>query len=235
MKSNGRSASSRSRKKLHLGKGSAFVKSNFRRLPLIEDVWEADIQLISEKLPGQTEFWLGMVVEQEGGGVLASLSLDQPPTVNDLAKVLGHAMNRPLTECQHHRPTTILLRPNPEWDELLPHLRQLGIDIISIDALPVWSEAAQEFGIEWERRLRSLRPPREPTILEALFPTVSKWVQRGGWIEIGEQQEAGFLVRALDEGGLVYESTKAKTLDEAMTLLEQGIVDWLEENGVDLG
>ena len=44
-----------------------------------------------------------------------------------------------------------------------------------------------------------------------------------------------FLVRALDEGGLVYENTEAKTLDEAMTLLEQGISNWLGTNGVDLG
>jgi hypothetical protein len=119
----------RSHRKLQFGKGSAFVKSKLRYLPQIMDTLEADFHPIPGKRRGQVEFWLGMVIEQEGGGVLASLSLDQPPTVNDLATVLAHAMYRPLTEGEQHRPTTLLLRPNPEWDELIPHLRQLGIDV----------------------------------------------------------------------------------------------------------
>ena len=64
---------------------------------------------------------------------------------------------------------------------------------------------------------------------------MSKWVQRGGWIEIGEQQGLGFVVRALDEGGLTFEETKASSLDEAMIALERGIAKWLVENEVDLG
>jgi len=55
-------------------------------------------------------------------------------------------MSRLLTEGQRYRPTTILLQPNPEWEGLLPHLRHLGIELLSTDALPAWSEAAQEFG-----------------------------------------------------------------------------------------
>ncbi len=125
-----------SRSALQLGKGTAFVKTKLRHVPQLEDTWEADFQPIPGKRRGQTEFWLGMALEQEGGGVLASLSLDQPPTVNDLATVLAHAMTRPLTDGERHRPTKILLRPNPAWDELIPHLQQLGIELVSTDALP---------------------------------------------------------------------------------------------------
>ena len=73
--------------------------------------------------------------------------------------------------------------------------------------------------------MRSLGPPKitQDTLLAAMFPTIANWVRRGGWIEIGEQEQFGFVVRALDAGGLLFEDTEARTLDEAMTALERGI------------
>jgi len=121
---------------------------------------------------------------------------------------------------------------------LLPQLRELGIEVVPTDELPAWTQAAQEFGIGKARFLRSLSAKaanKNQPILESSFPTVSKWVQRGGWIEIGEQEGSGFAARALDAGGLVFEDTAAATLDGAMAALERGISDWLEEHGVDLG
>ncbi len=138
------------RNSLKLGKGAAFVKSRLRRLPQFDDIWEADIQ----QVPG--EFWLGMVIEQEHGTMPANRSFDQPPTVNDLAKLLADAMYRPMSEDRQHRPASILLRRNTEWDELLPHLRELGIEVISTDTLPAWTEAAQEFGVQTAQTFRSI-------------------------------------------------------------------------------
>ena len=146
----------RTTKQLKLGKGSAFVKSRLRRLPQLKETWEADFQPIPGKRPGQIAFWLGMVIEQEGGGVLASLSIDSPPTVNDLARVLADAMYRPLNDDRQHRPTAIRLRREPEWNGLLPHLRELGIELETGEEFPIWAEAAEEFGIRWEQSLRSL-------------------------------------------------------------------------------
>lgn len=73
-----------------------------------------------------------------------------------------------------------------------------------------------------------------PAVVEALYPTVGKWVRYGGWIEIGERDGEGFLVRALDEGGLAFEDTKAMSLDDALAALERGIAAWIEEVGIDL-
>ena len=41
--------------------------------------------------------------------------------------------------------------------------------------------------------------------IEAAYPNVAKWVSGCGWIEIGDQDWQGFVVRALDEGGVAYE------------------------------
>lgn len=59
--------------------------------------------------------------------------------------------------------------------------------------------------------------------LEKAYPTVANFVRTQGWIEIGDQEGCGFVVRALDYGGLVFESRKPKTLTEAMTTLEKGL------------
>ncbi len=72
----------------------------------------------------------------------------------------------------------------------------------------------------------------KPSIdIEAAYPKVTEWVQGCGWIEIGDQDWQGFVARALNEGGLVYEKEGCRTLAEAMEALEKGLGKWLRENG----
>jgi len=56
------------------------------------------------------------------------------------------------------------------------------------------------------------------------FPAIGNWVRESGWIEVGRRKEAGFVARALDDNGLVFENNGNKTLAEAMTALEEGLV-----------
>lgn len=97
-------------------------------------------------------------------------------------------------------------------------------------------ESTEDYVPKKKQRTRRGGPAKKPpSVVEALYPTVGKWVRYGGWIEIGERDGEGFLVRALDEGGLAFEDTKAKSLDEALAALEKGIASWIEELGIDLG
>jgi hypothetical protein len=45
---------------------------------------------------------------------------------------------------------------------------------------------------------------------------------------------AGFVVLALDSGGLVLEDTKAETLAEAMAALERGLAEFFKREGIAL-
>jgi len=92
-----------------------------------------------------------------------------PPTVNDLANLLAHAMSRPLTGGDRQRPGVIHLRDRPQWQELLPHLRQLGIEVVLADDLPWFDEAV----VEWmqQTKRKSLPSVDEITmILRKPFP-----------------------------------------------------------------
>jgi hypothetical protein len=76
-----------------------------------------------------------------------------------------------------------------------------------------------------------LSPRRAPG---AEFPAISRWVQENGVrLEVARGEEAGFVVRALDDSGVVLEKS-GNTLAEALAALEQGIRQWYEEQGIEV-
>ena len=131
--------------KLKLGKSSAFTKRDIRALPQTEAEFETDFFLDPEFSTKREQAWRGAVVEREHGAVLALEDVRfPPPTVNYLASLLDHAMLRPQYG-DHQRPTKVHLRDRPQWQELLPHLRQLGIEVVLSEDLPRLDEAV----IKW--------------------------------------------------------------------------------------
>ena len=213
--------------KLTLGKGSSFVKSRLSRLPRTEEVWEADIQPISVRgwnARRHGELWLGMVLTRLENFHLALLAHEEAPTVNDLAHLLAQAMERPWV-MGTRRPARILLRNNPQWQELIPHLRQLKIEVETQEELPVWDNAATEY----VRKLKASLVGRDVPILtvsqefDEAYPAVARWIKTLGRIEIGIEEGQGFVVRALSQEGLVFEDRRSQTLGEALIALERGI------------
>jgi hypothetical protein len=133
--------------KLKLGKGSYFVKTHLKRLPQAEDVWQVDFEPFPVAGSGRKRprpCWLGVVLSLTDGFILAERILDTPPTVNDLARLLAGGMRRPQIETAH-RPSRIDLRGNPPWQEILPHLWELKIEVVLQDKLPEWDRMLADF------------------------------------------------------------------------------------------
>ncbi len=127
--------------RLTLGKGvSLFVKSQLRRLSQEEDTWEVDFFPIPCSDSEQDSVWWGIVLSHAHDNVLAKRTVEEPPTVNDLARSLAEAMRRPLVDFSH-RPRCLFLRARPECAELLPHLKQIEIRVVSQETLPKWDRA----------------------------------------------------------------------------------------------
>ena len=138
--------------KFKLGK-SAFVKRDLRTLPLTEAEFDADFFFDRESSSKDQERWIGILVEREFGALLAMEDVQfPPPTVNGLATLLAHAMLRPLNAGDRQRPSTIHLRDRPQWQELLPHLRQLGIEVVLADDLPWFDEAVVDWMQQTKRK-----------------------------------------------------------------------------------
>lgn len=64
------------------------------------------------------------------------------------------------------------------------------------------------------------------------YPNIAYWVESFGWIEVGQDEYSTSMVRALDEGGLVWEGKDTyETLDEAMQALERALGECIKEYG----
>ena len=218
--------------KLTLGKSSHFVKSHLSRLPRTDEVWEADIQPMSVSgwnARRHGELWLGMVLTRLEDFHLALLSHEDAPTINDLANLLAKAMEKPWV-MGARRPARLVLRNNPQWQELIPHLRQLKIEVETQEELPLWDDAA----VEYVRKLKATQVGRDVPIItvpqefDEAFPAMVNWLKTQGRIEIEVEEGQGFVVRALDEGGKVFEGKTGKSVSEALSALQRRIAeaDW---------
>jgi hypothetical protein len=223
----------REEEKLRLGKSAAFVKGRLKRLRQAEETWEADFQALPEPVTqGQTHY-LGMAVAPDGS-LLADSRVGGRPTANDMATLLAQAMRRPLSG-KAHRPR-LHVRGHPQWRELFPHLAELGIKVAVHRELPKVQQAYQGY-LRQQReahRRGMVKPTAEQQGVEKLFPAVARWVDGYGHIEIGDQEGFGFVVRALDYGGLAFEDDKSDSLAEALAALERGLAEYFEREGIEL-
>ena len=72
--------------------------------------------------------------------------------------------------------------------------------------------------------------PQGATGFEQSYPHIARWVQSYGWIEMGADHYSRSLVRALDEGGMVWESQEDDTtLDETLYALEAFLAQRIQE------
>lgn len=62
---------------------------------------------------------------------------------------------------------------------------------------------------------------------EDRYPSLADWIIGGGWIEIGYEENSGSFIRALDEGGMVWEGKrKYPSIDAALKDAETGVKEW---------
>jgi hypothetical protein len=219
--------------KLKLGKGAAFVKGRLKRLRQYDETWEADFVALPRPIMQSETHYLGMVVTKAGGSLLADLPVHGRPSVNDLATLLAHAMRRPL-DGHARRPRLVRLRGHHQWRELFPHLAELGVEVSVERKLPAIEKAYRAYlrRLREEHRAGMAGPTEEQQHVEATFPAIARYVRQYGCITIGEDEDYGFVVRAIGYGGLDFEDDRPDTLSEAMTVLEAGLARWFEEQGI---
>ena len=211
--------------RLKLGKRASFVKTHLKQLPQEEETWEADFRALPKPADQTETHYLGLVVALPKGDPLVYLPVEYTPTVNDLADLLADAMRRPLTGSAR-RPEHIHFRANPRWEELFPHLKELGIEVTLQDELPELEEVYLDFLREMRKAspgpiiMLSPRPAR-------CWPAVPRHQQMGS----GERLDRGRAARRMPvswpvrwtTAGLVFENNSSNTLAEALAALEEGL------------
>ena len=221
------------RQQLKLDSGSAFSKGRLRRLRQEDETWEADFRALPKPPYQNPTHYRGIVVTKKGE-VLADSHVEDRPEASDLAALLTLAMQRPATGVAH-RPSRLYVRGHHQWRELFPHLKYLGIKVSVRQELPKMQKAYKDYlrKMQEARRATMVRPTKEQQTVEELFPTIAKWVQGYGHIEIGDQEMFGFVARALDYGGMAFEDDRPETLAEAMAVLEQGLAEYIKRERIE--
>ena len=81
-----------------------------------------------------------------------------------------------------------------------------------------------------------MKPDAEPKdVFTADYPCITAWVQSGGLIEMGTDYNVRSFIRALDEGGIIWEGEpQYPTMDAAFKALDAGIAAFLNEQGIKL-
>ncbi len=64
---------------LKLGKGAAFVKSQLKRLRQEDETWEADFRALPKPPMQSATHYIGMVLSQPDGFLLAEFEINQSP------------------------------------------------------------------------------------------------------------------------------------------------------------
>ena len=65
---------------------------------------------------------------------------------------------------------------------------------------------------------------------EQASPHVTRWVKDYGWVEIGHDGMSPSLVRALDEGGLIWAGDAAtEDVDGVLRTLDSVLAEWIRD------
>jgi len=73
-----------------------------------------------------------------------------------------------------------------------------------------------------------------PSPFEESHPNIASFVDGYGWIEIGRDDDSPLtcFIRAINPGGMVWEGQDSyKSLDEAFQDLEEGLGEWMRDEG----
>ncbi len=117
---------------------TAATKKKLLKLDRDLDVWQADCRPLGSLVAMEGEMvqpWMVLVSSPESGLILAQALLMEPASAATLWDVLAQAMSDPSSGAPL-RPARIEYRGGPVWNELTPHLEEIGIECAEADELP---------------------------------------------------------------------------------------------------
>ena len=113
------------------------VKKRLQRLPQVFDVWQADFRPLPSWIEEKGERyqpWIVMVTSRTDDLILTQEMTGEPPSSALIWDTLAVAMERPASG-DPHRPIELHVAQNERWDELSPHLEEIGITCVPTDEL----------------------------------------------------------------------------------------------------
>lgn len=175
------------RKTTHVGP-TARVKKRLLKLPQrFGAEWQSSVQHLPtwlEEAGGVHRPWSILAVDSSERLILGQEMVLAQPTAEAVFDLLAKAMEQPLAG-KPHRPSEIQVYEHPIWEEIRPHLEEIGVDCINRTELD-----EVEF-IESQMKKMFLAEARMPGLVESpgvelaqvgsLFAAAAEYYQRAPW------------------------------------------------------
>ena len=166
------------------------VKKRLQSLPQVFDVWQADFRPLPSWIEEKGERyqpWIVMVTSRTDDLILTQEMTGEPPSSALIWDTLAVAMERPATG-DPHRPVELHVAQNERWDELSPHLDEIGITCVptdELDQLDFVFDSLSKHLTKDERPGLLEMPGIEPEQVAGLYGAAAGFYQRAPWRKLG--------------------------------------------------
>ena len=172
---------------------SAVVKGRLKRLPQPSDIWQADGRRLASLVEHEGRLvqpWMTLVASRSSGLVLAQAMTMEPPSAARIWDVLAQAMSHPMMD-RPHRPTQMQIRPDPAWDELRPHLDEIGVECVEADELDLIDTLLEDL----VKHLTREEPPGllempgvTPERVAGFYRAAAEFYRKAPWRSLGYEE-----------------------------------------------
>jgi tetratricopeptide (TPR) repeat protein len=159
-------------------------------LPQDNDVWQVDLRPSLEwiRIAGvPTRPWLILVANHSSHLIQGHRITDEPPSAELLFDVLAQAMQHPMAG-EPHRPAQLQVRPDERWQNLQPHLEEIGVALSVADNLDlvehILDEMGEPFGGKPAPGLLDM-PGMKPEQVARFFEAAAAFCRQAPWRKIG--------------------------------------------------
>jgi tetratricopeptide (TPR) repeat protein len=159
-------------------------------LPQSDDIWQADFRPSNEwiEIGGQpARPWLILVANRSSDLILSHRITDEIPSSAVLFDLLAQGMQHPMAG-EPHRPSKLQVRPNERWEDLRPHLDEIGIALSVVDNLDlienIMEGMGEPFGGETGPGLLDM-PGMKPEQVARFFVAAASFYRQAPWKKVG--------------------------------------------------
>jgi len=171
------------------------IKKRLTRLPQSADaVWQAEFRQLPMWINVDAEPvrpWFVLVVSRTEELILAQDILEEPPTSAVLWDKLVKAMEKP-SMGEPHRPSEIQVRSSELWDDLEPHLDDVGIERLVVERLDLMEEIVEQLIVHMCGRTLAPSLLEMPGITEPMvasfFRSAAEYYRKAPWQHVASEE-----------------------------------------------
>ncbi len=172
---------------------SAQSLERLTRLPQTFDQWQAgwrQLPIWIEEGGEGVQPWAVIVASMSSGMLLNTTIVAHEPTPEQLWDLLAAPMQKP-PKVKPHRPTTLLVQPDPRWDELRPHLDAVGVaceTLTESDLLDdIFQSLAEHLGEDMPPGLLEV-PGMTPERVASFYHAAAEFYRQAPWRRLGYEE-----------------------------------------------